>query len=48
MKSIEKDLKSITDRVEKDLQQNRPISIYQNSYLAPRLGGIKQKKCVTY
>ena len=23
---------------------NRPIPIYYNSYLAPRLGGIKQKK----
>ena len=25
-------------------QVNRSISIYQNSYLAARLGGIKQKK----
>ena len=24
---------------------NRPIPIYQNTYLATRLGGIKQKKC---
>ena len=27
---------------------NRPFSIYLNSYLAPRLGGIKQKKCIIH
>ena len=25
-----------------------PFSIYQDSYLAPRLGGIKQKKCIIH
>ena len=27
---------------------NRPFSIYLNSYLALRLGGIKQKKCIIH
>ena len=27
---------------------NRTFSIYLNSYLAQRLGGIKQKKCVIH
>ena len=31
------------------IQINRPFSIYLiNSYLAPRLGGIKQKKCIIH
>ena len=27
---------------------NRPVPIYLNSYLAPRLGGTKQKKCIIH
>ena len=27
---------------------NKPISIYKNSHLVPRLEGIKQKKCIIH
>ena len=27
---------------------NRPVSMYLNSYLAPRFGGTKQKKCIIH
>ena len=37
-----------TKSIDAGVAPSRQISIYENSYLAPKLVGIKQKKCIIY